>query len=87
MRDAFTLIELLVVLVILTLIMGVVVPQGAKMLHRYEKKLDKMKQKHQLGMLQAKAFLSVQEYNMTIENTIYRISKKGIVFETRNDNH
>ncbi len=87
MREAFTLIELLVVLVILTLVMAVVIPQGAKMLSGYEHSLTKIKQKQKLSKSKAKAFLQARDINLTIANKHYLILKKGVMIEASHDNH
>ncbi len=87
MREAFTLIELLIVLVILTLVMAVVIPQGAKMLSSYENSLTKIKEKQKLSKGKAKAFLQAKDINVTIGNKHYLILKKGVVIETGYDNH
>lgn len=87
MRGAFTLIELLVALVILTLVMAVVIPQGAKMLASYERSLERIKTNQKLSKLKAKAFLQAKDLNITIEKKRYFILKKGVVLETGNDNH
>jgi prepilin-type N-terminal cleavage/methylation domain-containing protein len=86
-REAFTLIELLVVLVILTLVMAVVVPQGAKMLSGYERSLAKIKAKQKISKMRAKAFLQAKDINITIDTKNYLISKKGVVLESRHDNY
>ena len=87
MKEAFTLIELLVVLVILTLVMAVVVPQGAKMLSSYEKSLAKIKGRQKLSKNRAKAFLQGRDINVTVNNKHYIILKKGVVIEISHDNH
>ena len=87
MRQAFTLIELLVVLVILTLVMAVVIPQGAKMLSSYENSLTKIKEKQLISKDKAKAFLQAKDINLTIANKHYIILKKGVVIETSHDHH
>jgi len=86
MRNSFTLIELLVVLVILVLVMGVVVPKGAKMLTSYEHSLQKIDQKQKLAKTKAYAFLSATDFNITQNGKIYFITKKGVIFEKSNDN-
>ena len=86
MREAFTLIEVLVVLVILTFVMAVVIPQGAKMLASYEKSLTKIKTKQKLSKSRAKAFFQARDLNVSIEKKQYRILKKGVVLETGYDN-
>lgn len=87
MRKAFTLIEILVVLVILTIVMAVVIPQGAKMLSSYEHSLTKIKEKQKLSKSKAKAFLQAKDINITIANKHYLILKKGVVIEIGHDNH
>lgn len=87
MRKAFTLIELLVVLVILTLTMAVVIPEGAKMLSSYEKSLKKIKDKQKLSKFKAKAFLKAEDINLTLNNKHYIILKKGVIFENSYDNY
>jgi len=86
-RKAFTLIELLVVLVILTLVMAVVIPQGAKMLSSYERSLIKIKAKQKLSKDKAEAFLQAQDINVTISKKNYLILKKGVVLESGHDNY
>ena len=87
MRQAFTLIELLVVLVILTLVMAVVVPRGAKMLSSYQHSLEKIKVKQKLSKLKATAFLQAKDINITIDEKKYIFSKKGVMHEISHDNH
>lgn len=87
MKQAFTLIELLVVLVILTLVMAVVIPQGEKMLSSYENSLAKIKVKQKLSKDKAKAFLQAKDINITIKNKHYLILKKGVIIEIGYDNH
>jgi prepilin-type N-terminal cleavage/methylation domain-containing protein len=86
-RKAFTLIELLVVLVILTLVMAVVIPQGAKMLSGYERSLTKIKAKQKLSKLKAKAFLKAKDINITFYNKNFLILRKGVVLESGHDNY
>lgn len=81
MKNAFTLIELLVVVTILTLVMAVVVPKGAKLLSSYENSLEQIQLKHKLSKEKSLAFLSVQERNITIEGKNIHITKKGYVLE------
>ena len=86
MREAFTLIELLVVLTIMTLVMGVVIPQGAKMLSSYEHSLDRIEKKQELSDLRAKAFLQAKDLNFTDGVKRYRVSKKGVIVAIGDDN-
>lgn len=87
MRGAFTLIEVLVVLIILTLVMAVVIPEGSKMLSGYKNSLMKIKEKEKLSKNKAEAFLQAKDINMTISNKHYIILKKGVVIEVGHDNH
>jgi len=87
MRSAFTLIELLVVLTIMTLVMGVVVPKGVKMLNSYSHRLDRINQNKQLSKLRAEAFLKIEDKQIIIGNKKYFITKKGVIFEKSNDNN
>ncbi len=87
MKEAFTLIELLVVLVILTLVMAVVVPQGAKMVSNYKKSLSKIKSKQKFSKDKAKAFLQTKDINITINGKHYIILKKGVMIEIGHDNN
>lgn len=84
-RQAFTLIELLVVLVILTLVMAVVIPRGAKMLSSYQHSLAKIKIKQKLSKLRATAFLQAKDINVTINKKQYLFSKKGVLREASYD--
>ena len=85
MKGAFTLIELLVVLVILTLVMAVVVPQGSRMLSSYEHSLAGIDTRQKLSQAKARAFLQAKDRNFTIKGKHYIILKKGIIIETRHD--
>jgi len=85
-RQAFTLIEILVVLVILTLVMAVVIPRGAKILSSYQRSLAKIKTKQKLSKLRATAFLQARDINVTIDKKQYLFSKKGVLLEASHDN-
>lgn len=87
MKKAFTLIELLVVLVIMVLIMAVVVPQGAKILNRYNKNLQKLKEKQKLIKSKGNSFLTLEEKIYIIENKKFTTTIKGIIIEKSYDNH
>ena len=85
MRSAFTLIELLVVLAIMTLVMGVVIPQGSKMLLGYEHTMNRLKEEENLSRMRARAFLENQEYNVTVEGILHRCTIEGVDIEASND--
>ncbi|MCF6207575.1 MAG: prepilin-type N-terminal cleavage/methylation domain-containing protein [Sulfurovum sp.] len=85
MRRGFTLIELLIVLVIMVLVMGVVVPMGAKMLDSYEKRFAKMEKKADLYRSKAYAFFTLQEREFHIDAKHYTATIKGVIVEKRHD--
>ena len=87
MRGGFTLIELLIVLTIITLVMGVVVPQGAKMLSSYERTIERSKELQKLSKAREEAFLQAKEIDIAALGKEYHISKKGIIVEKSDDNH
>jgi prepilin-type N-terminal cleavage/methylation domain-containing protein len=85
MRRAFTLIELLVVLTIVTLVMGVVVPKGAKMLSGYERALAHSQERRALSRARAEAFLEAKTVDISVLGTRYHITDKGVMLETGDD--
>ena len=85
MRSGFTLVELLVVLAIMTIVMGVVVPQGINMLNSYEHSIQKSEKKYRLLNMKAESFLHLQEYNITIDGKFYQTTIKGVANEISND--
>jgi prepilin-type N-terminal cleavage/methylation domain-containing protein len=85
MRSAFTLVELLVVLAILTVIMGVVVPQGAKMLGGYQRTIARLAAENNLSVMRARSFIELREYNVTVDGRLYRILPKGVVLAPGDD--
>ena len=86
MRNAFTLIELLVVLTIITLVMGVVIPKGAKMLRSYERYLERAETKKRIEQKRDEAFLQARDITMQIGTISYLFTKKGVVIESSDDN-
>ena len=87
MRNGFTLIELLVVLTIVTLVMGVVVPKGVKLMSSYEHSLDRMEDLRNISEQRAKAFLLAKEISLNIGNKQYLFTRKGEIIEISNDNN
>ena len=89
MKRAFTLIELLVVLVIITVVMGLVIPLGSKMLSDFQSSIDTIKQKHTLSLDKSYAFIKSKEKNVTIKDIPYIISTKGVLlkYEKSNADH
>ena len=81
-RRAFTLVELLVVLAIMTVVMGVVVPIGSRMLSHFEQSLKKNKEFQKLSKMRADSFITLQEHNVTVGTHKYRTTKRGVVIET-----
>ncbi len=88
MRKAFTLIELLVVVVILTLVMAMTAPKGAKMLESFERSMQNTKERQKLSYERSDAFLQAKEKNIDILGFSYHISSKGVItqYEKSDDN-
>ena len=89
MRSAFTLIELLVVLVIMVVVMGLVMPQGSKMLDNFTRSLDKTKDKQKLSSERSLCFIQAKESSLDVLDATYHISSKGVLtrYEKSNDNN
>jgi len=89
LRSAFTLIELMVVMIIMTLLMAMIAPSGAKMLDSFEKSIQITKDKQELSKQRSISFLQAQEQNIKIAGKIYHISSKGVItkHEKSHDNH
>lgn len=82
MKSGFTLVELLVVLAIMTIVMGVVVPLGSKMLHSFQSSVEKNKEVQNLSKMRADSFITLQEHNVTVGTKEYRTTKRGVIIET-----
>ena len=87
MRKAFTLIELLVVLTIITLVMGVVVPRGIKMLNGFERYLARVEMSRTLSEKKKEAFFTDKSSHYKFEDKRYILTRKGAIFETSDDHH
>ena len=89
MRTAFTLIELLVVMIIMTLLMAMIAPSGAKMLRSFQKSVQKTKDIQELSKQRSISFLQAREQNIEIAGKKYHISSKGVIsqYEKSNDNY
>ena len=81
MNRAFTLIELLVVMVIIVVIMGLVMPKGAKLVSGFENEMNRVQEFHDFKLNQAYCFIKVEAKTVKFEDKIYKISKKGVVTE------
>lgn len=79
MRGGFTLIELLVVLLLMTVILSVTVPMGAKIFKQFQNYVQKVDDKHKLNQAQAYAFIEAKSKNMIVEDINYSISVKGVL--------
>lgn len=87
MKKGFTLIELLVVMIIITVVMGLVAPKGSKMLDGFTKTTKKIQEEHNLSMQRSFAFIGSQEKNITVLDTHYDISSKGVLSEKSDANY
>ena len=89
MKRAFTLIELLVVMMIITVVMGLVVPKGSKMLDGFTKSLEVTKEKQRLSKERSLAFIRANEIDIDILGISYHISSKGVLtkHEKSDDNN
>lgn len=89
MRKAFTLIELLVVLVIMTFVLGLVVPKGSKMLDGFQRQINITLEMQELSKERSLAFIKAKEKNIDILAKHYNISAKGVLteYEKSNDNN
>jgi flagellar hook-basal body complex protein FliE len=76
-------------MVIITIIMGVVVPQGSKFLDGFKKSIDKTKERQKLSKERSYAFIKAEEKNIDILDVHYHISSKGVLtkYEKSNDNN
>jgi len=61
MKKSFTLIELLIVLAIVSLIIGLVAPKGAKLLDSINNKIEKKLKADKVNQAKYEAFLSEKE--------------------------
>lgn len=86
MKRAFTLIELLVVLVIMTVVMGLIIPQGSKMLDSFKNSVSKIQQKHQLSLDRSSAFIKAEPKKVQILGITYNISTKGVLEKDEKSN-
>jgi prepilin-type N-terminal cleavage/methylation domain-containing protein len=78
-RNGFTLIEVLVVLVLLTIIMGVIVPAGSKMLGQFSETAQSAERNVDQQMLRLKAFIHAQDTNVSFEGRQYTYKANGVV--------
>ena len=79
MKSGFTLIELLVVLLLMTIVLSITVPRGAKLFKQFQDYIKKVENKHQLNQDQAFAFIEAKEKNCIINDVNYTISVKGVL--------
>lgn len=72
----------------MVVVMSVVVPNGAKMLSSFEKKLEITKDTQKLSKERSMAFIQAKESTLEILDATYHISSKGVLtkYEKSNDN-
>jgi len=86
LRRGFTLIELLVVMSIITIVMGVVIPKGAKMLDGFEQSLKIVQAKQSLSKARSLSFIQAKEKHIDILGNSYYISSKGVITKNEKSN-
>jgi len=76
-------------MVIMTVIMGMVVPQGSKLLESFEKRLTTTKERQELSKQASMSFLQAKEQTLELLGKTFSISNKGVVteHEKSNDNN
>lgn len=79
MKSGFTLIELLVVLLLMTIVLSITVPRGAKIFEQFQEYVEKIDEKHQLNQDQAFAFIEAKERHRVVNDVNYTISVKGVL--------
>lgn len=79
MRGAFTLIEVLVTLILLSAVMAIVVPYGAKMLERFTDVLARAEADVDQQLLRLDAFVHAEDVNVTFEGKRYTYKANGVV--------
>lgn len=78
MRNAFTLIELLVVLIVLTLVIAVVVPSGAKLLDQSEAAYARGLEANTFALRRMKAFVAHTTERVRFQNKTYLIKPNAM---------
>lgn len=79
MRAAFTLIEVLVTLILLSAVMAIVVPYGAKMLERFTGVLSNAEADVRQQLLRLDAFVRAENIDSTYEGKRYTYKPNGVV--------
>jgi len=80
-KNGFTLIELLIVMVVMVVIMGLVMPKGAKLVSSFENEMNKVKEFHNFKLEKAYCFIKAQSKTVSFKEKTYNISQKGVVLE------
>lgn len=71
---------------IITIVMGIVVPKGAKMLDGFEKSLKIVQAKQSLSKARSLSFIQAKEKYIDILGDSYHISSKGVITKNEKSN-
>lgn len=76
-------------MVIMIVIMGMVVPQGSKLLISFQKRLQTTKESQELSKQASMSFLQAKEQTLYLLGETFSISSKGVItkHEKSNDNN
>jgi len=90
MRNGFTLIEILVVITMLSILMMLIAPSGAKMVESVDNFITKKNEEKAVEKLQFQAFLRAKEINATSQKILQKfnieyITAKGLMVKKGND--
>lgn len=73
-------------MIIMVAVMGLVIPQGAKMLSGFEKYIKKTEETQKLSKERSMCFLQAKETTLNILNSTYHISAKGVLTKYEKSN-
>ena len=79
MKAAFTLIEILITLILLSLVMGIVVPSGVKLLDQFSLIVKKQQEETLFQLKRANAFAASERVEALYLGKRYTIKPNGIL--------